>query len=61
MVSIDEIHSEIQLGQSGTGSGEQTESNEVRIEELREIVRQLLAEEYERVLRSAHCDEDWAR
>ena len=53
MVSIDEIHSDVTVGsgESGSSSGASEKPEEILIDELREVVRQLIAEEFERVNR----------
>ena len=59
MVTIDELHSDVTVapGERGTaGDGEADRSVELRIEELREVVRELLLEEYERALRTGSID-----
>ena len=62
MVHIDEVHSEVVVD-SPPGAPQRGDANdkpaEVRVEELREIVRILLAEEFERALRTASADSGW--
>jgi hypothetical protein len=62
MVHIDEVHSEVVVD-SPPGTPQRSDANdkpaEVRVEELREIVRILLAEEFERALRTASIDSGW--
>ncbi|MCM8882048.1 MAG: hypothetical protein LC541_01770 [Candidatus Thiodiazotropha sp.] len=62
MVHIDEVHSEVVVD-SVPGTLQRSDANdkptEVRIEELREIVRIVLAEEFERVLRTSSVDNGW--
>ncbi|MCU7864749.1 MAG: hypothetical protein KZQ92_12320 [Candidatus Thiodiazotropha sp. (ex Lucinoma borealis)] len=62
MVHIDEVHSEVVVD-SVPGTPQRSDANdkptEVRIEELREIVRIVLAEEFERVLRTSSVDSGW--
>ncbi|MCU7872815.1 MAG: hypothetical protein KZQ91_08720 [Candidatus Thiodiazotropha sp. (ex Lucinoma borealis)] len=62
MVHIDEVHSEVVID-SPPGTPQRSDANdipaEVRIEELREIVRVLLAEEFERALRTSSVDSGW--
>lgn len=56
-VSIDQINTEISAGPSERGSGGGSASSaapdEVRIEELRSLIRELLVEELDRYLRLA--------
>lgn len=62
MVHIDEVHSEVVV-EPAPGSVQRADPAdkpvEVRTEELREIVRVLLAEEFERALRTASLDGGW--
>ncbi len=60
MVSIDEIHSDVTVGSTESVSADGEEAlDEDKMDELRDIVRQLLAEEYERVLRTSLTDKGW--
>ncbi len=62
MVSIDEIHSDVTVGTTSEGTSEPSEEQEENlIDELREVVRQLIAEEYERVNRTSVTDNGWLR
>ncbi len=62
MVNIDEVHSEVVVD-SPPGAQRRSDAGdkpaEVKIEELREIVRALLAEEFERALRTGSVDSGW--
>lgn len=62
MVNIDEVHSEVVVDSPpGTPrhGDDADKPAEVRIEELRDIVRTLLAEEFERVSRTTTGDSGW--
>lgn len=56
MVTIDEVHSEVVVGDAFGKRDEADKPFEVRIEELREIVRELMREEFERVMRTRAID-----
>ena len=62
MVNIDEVHSEVVVDSPAGAERRQDPADkplEVRVEELREVVRVLLAEELERALRTAGVDGGW--
>ena len=62
MVNIEQLHSEVFLeGRSGetVRADDADKPIEVRIEELREIVRTLMAEEYESLLRVTTTTAGW--
>lgn len=51
MVTVDKLHSEVVVGDAARSRDDADKPFEVRIEELREIVRDLIREEFERVMR----------
>jgi hypothetical protein len=62
MINIDELHSEVVVDSPSVTPryGDYADkAAEVRIEELRDIIRALLAEEFERVSRTATIDSGW--
>jgi len=62
MINIDEVHSEVVVDPPPGNPRHNDYADkpaEVRIEELRDIVRTLIAEEFERVLRTSTVDSGW--
>lgn len=52
MVTIDNVESEIVVDGGGGGGDSADKPHEVRVEELRAVVRELLCEEFQRYLRT---------